>query len=64
MIDKDMKKKDLRAKTGLSYSTIGKLENGDIIRVDVLERVCRAMHCTFDDIAEIIPDKSNEQSTL
>ena len=25
MIDKDMKKKDLIAKTGLSYATIGKL---------------------------------------
>lgn len=29
MIDKDLKKKDLVSKTGIAYSTIRKLENGE-----------------------------------
>lgn len=56
MIDKDIKKKDLHEMTGLSYSTLLKLENGQNVQVNVLERICKVMDCTFDDIVEITPD--------
>ena len=56
MIDKDVKKKDLKENTGLSYSTIRKLENAENVNVEVLEKICRCLECTFDDIAEIIRD--------
>ena len=39
MIDKDLKKKDLIRMTGISYSTIRKLENGENMNVEVLERI-------------------------
>ena len=55
MIDQGVKKKELHEKTGLSYSTLLKLENGQNVQVSVLERICRAMNCTFDDIAEVDP---------
>ena len=55
MIDQGVKKKELHEKTGLSYSTLLKLENGQNVQVSVLERICRAMNYTFDDIAEIDP---------
>lgn len=32
MIDRDMKKKDLKQTTGLSYATISKLEKGRMLR--------------------------------
>ena len=54
-IDKDVKKKDLKECTGISYSTIRKLENSENVNVEVLEKICRALNCTFDDIAEIVP---------
>ena len=60
MIDKSIKKKDLRQRTGLSYSTIQKLENGENVNVEVLEKVCRALNCTFDDISEILPEMELE----
>lgn len=50
MIDKDLKKKDLVSKTGIAYSTIRKLENGENVNVEVLEKICRALDCTFDDV--------------
>lgn len=34
LIDREMKKKDLQALTGLSYSTLQKLENSENVRID------------------------------
>ena len=42
MIDKNMKKKDLRTLTGVSYSTLLKMENGEYVSLDVLDRICRS----------------------
>ncbi len=56
MIDKDIKKKDLKEITGISYSTLWKLEVGENVQMDVLERVCRAMNCTLDEIVEFVSD--------
>lgn len=53
MIDKGLKKKDLVSKTGIAYSTIRKLENGENVNVEVLEKICRALDCTFDDVIEL-----------
>lgn len=56
MIDKEIKKKDIISNTGISYSTIKKLENGENVYVEVLEKICRMMNCSFDDIVEILPE--------
>lgn len=57
MIDHDMKRKDLKEKTGLSYGTIAKLEKGDNVQMEVLERICEEFRCQLNDIAEIVFDK-------
>ena len=54
MIDRDMKKGDLHAATGLSYGTIQKLENGENVNMNVVEKVCVALNCQLSDIAEVI----------
>ena len=53
MIDKDMKRKDLIKKTGLSYATITKLEKGENVQMEVLERICKEFKCQLNDIAEV-----------
>jgi DNA-binding Xre family transcriptional regulator len=63
LIDHDMKKKDLRDLTGISYSTMTKLENGENVMMDVAERICLKLNCQLSDIAEIIPDSSPENGT-
>ena len=53
MIDYDMKRKDLKEKTGLSYGTIAKLEKGENVQMDVLEKICKEFNCQLSDIAEV-----------
>lgn len=57
MIDHDMKRKDLKERTGLSYGTIAKLEKGENVQVEVLEKICKEFNCQLSDIAEIMFDK-------
>ena len=55
LIDKNMKKKDLEAAANISNYTVGKLNQGKNVNVDILVRICVALDCTMDDIMEIIP---------
>ena len=56
LIDRDMKKKDLSALTGISNNTIAKLANNENVTMEVIDRICSNLGCTVDDIVEIIPD--------
>ena len=59
LIDKDMKKKDLCAKAGISPATLAKMKkDGATVSSDVLVKICTALDCTLDDIIEIIPNTS------
>lgn len=67
MIDKDMKKGELVKKSGVAYSTLLKLSNGDNVNMGVIEKICLALDCKIEDVVEIIPDnleseKINENS--
>ena len=56
LIDRNMKKKDLRALTGISSNTITKLANNENVTMEVIEKICLGMGCTIDEIADFIPD--------
>ena len=43
--------------TGIGQATISKMQHGETITSDVIERVCRAMDCQPNDIMEVISDK-------
>lgn len=58
LIDKDMKKRDLAQKANLSNYTITKLNKGETVNSDTLEKICLALDCTFDEIMEVIPSNS------
>ncbi len=60
LIDKDMKKKDLVKAAHISTYTINKLNRGDNVNTDTLVKICSALHCSIEDIMEVIPD-SGEQ---
>ena len=45
LIDKNMKKSDLKEKAGISSASLAKLGKGDNITTDVLLRICEAMEC-------------------
>ena len=54
LIDKDMKKKDLQAKAGISWASVTKLSKGENVSMDVLIKVCKALDCDIGDIVELI----------
>ena len=56
LIDKDMKKKDLEEKAGVSHYVINKLTHGENVMTDVLGRICKALGCAIDDIMEFTDD--------
>lgn len=57
LIDKDMKKKDLREAAGISTSSMAKLGKNENVTTDVLVKICKALKCDISDIMEILPDE-------
>ena len=57
LIDKDMKKKDLREAAGISTSSMAKLGKNENVTTDVLVKICKALNCDISDIMEIEPDE-------
>ena len=56
LIDKNMKKSDLKEKAGISSSSIAKLGKGDNITTDVLIKICESLDCRLEDIMETVDD--------
>ena len=56
LIDMDIKKKDLSAKSGVSPATITKMGKGGHVTTEVLVKICTALNCQIDDIVEVIPE--------
>jgi Predicted transcriptional regulator len=54
LIDKDMKKKDLQKKAGISWASVTKLSKGETVSMDVLMKVCNALDCDISDIVEFV----------
>ena len=57
LIDKDMKKKDLCEKVGISPASITKMGRNGHVTTEILVKICTALDCQIEDIVEIVPDK-------
>ena len=56
LIDRDMTRADLRHITGISTATFAKLSKGEDVHTTTLARICEALKCNLEDIAEVIPN--------
>jgi putative transcriptional regulator len=56
LIDKDMKKKDLRVASGISTNALAKLGKNNRVGTDVLEKICLALNCDVGDIMEVMDE--------
>lgn len=61
LIDRDMKKRDLCLKAGVSTTSLAKLAKGENVNTDILVKICRALECDLGDIAEIVPEDANNK---
>lgn len=50
-----MKKKDLGDTAGVSANTIAKMGKNELVSLEVLVRICRALNCDIGDIMEVFP---------
>lgn len=60
LIDKGLKKTDLRFATGISPNTLTKLSNNEYVSMEVLVKICRVLNCDFGDIIEMIKIQRQE----
>ena len=60
LIDKDMKKKDLQAAAGISWTSVTKISKGERVSMEVLMKVCKTLNCDIGDIMELVPTEENE----
>ncbi len=61
LIDREMKKKDLKELAGIGNSTMTKLANNENVTVEIMAKVCTALGCKMDDIIDIIPDENESR---
>ena len=60
LIDKNMNKRDLAEKSGVSSASIAKLSKGANLTTDVLLKICETMDCHIEDILETINDQEEK----
>ena len=56
LIDRNMRKKDLCEISGVSSASIAKMRRNENITRDNLVRICEALECDIEDIAEVVED--------
>ena len=59
LIDRGLKRSELRRLTGLSSATIAKLAKDESVTINVIIRICEALNCQPKDIIEAIPAEEN-----
>ena len=57
LIDKDMTKKELMEKTGISKSTIDKMGRGEQVSLEIIDRICNFFNCDVSDVMNHICDE-------
>lgn len=61
LIDKDMKKKDLCEKAGISPASVTKMGHNRHVTTEILLKICIALDCGVEDIMEIVPTSDQQE---
>lgn len=56
LIDKDMKKKDLRIATGITTTALAKLGKNEHVNTEILAKICKVLDCNIEDIVEVVEE--------
>ena len=57
LIDKDMKKKDLRLATGITTTALAKLGKNEHVNTEILAKICKVLECNIEDIVEVVEEE-------
>ncbi|MFR1012220.1 MAG: helix-turn-helix domain-containing protein [Dorea sp.] len=54
LIDKNMKKMDLKELAGISNTTLAKLGKNGHVSTEIIYKICEALNCGIGDVIEIV----------
>ena len=57
LIDKNIKKLELRDMANISNNTPAKLGKNEPVAMTVLEKICSVLNCNIGDIVDFVPDR-------
>lgn len=60
LIDKKMKKVELRNAAGLNPKTLASMGKDETVSMDALESICDALNCRIEDIVEFVPGETKK----
>jgi DNA-binding Xre family transcriptional regulator len=60
LIDKDMKKQDLRKAAHIAPASMAKLAKGESVTTDTLLKICKALNCGITDIMDTMPEPDDK----
>ncbi|WP_418435860.1 helix-turn-helix domain-containing protein [Blautia sp.] len=59
LIDKDMKRKELKDLSGVSQNVMSKLSKNQAVSMDSMEKICEVLRCDIGDVMEFIHTPTN-----
>lgn len=57
LIDKGMTKQELRIRTAISTATMTRLNKGQFVSMEALDKICQTLQCRIEDVIEYLPDR-------
>ena len=62
LVDRDMTAVQLQQQAGYSANITTRLRKNIYISLESVEKICRALDCTVDDVVEFVPDTEEQEA--
>ena len=62
LVDRDMTAVQLQQRAGYSANITTRLRKNIYISLESVEKICRALDCTVDDVVEFVPDTEEQEA--
>ena len=61
LIDKNMKKKDLKEQADISQNIMARLGKNQPVAMESMAKICAVLQCDIGDVMEFIPEQNAEE---
>ena len=62
LIDKKMKKYQLREQAHISSNSVAKLSKDEFVSMEILMKICESLECNIGDVCEFVKDEDNSNA--
>lgn len=59
LVDKGLKKADLKVRLNISSRTLAKFTHGHPVSLTLLESICKELDCQIQDVVEFLPENTD-----